>query len=265
MIPNVRVKNCISDYEAATRRAIREVFPKSRLSGCYFHYVQAIVKKFKSFGLNCEKFSNARQQVCALALLPNEKVVEGFQIISKPFKSSSQRWNRFKKYWMRYWAVANISVYGLKDRTNNFAESLNKTLNTILKSRHPNIWTLINNLKNIESMRSDELRKASKGHIPKTKRNRAMKKLNQKIKKCTKYFKKTGNVTRFLKKVTFLENVESYYQIRISYDTDEDDEIIPNNLNDKSNFRARFPREATKKCNILITLIFTTQRRKVFC
>lgn len=57
MIPKVNVTNCMSDYEAATRKAIREVFPKSTLSGCYFHYVQAIVKKISKFGLMNKKYN----------------------------------------------------------------------------------------------------------------------------------------------------------------------------------------------------------------
>lgn len=40
MLPGVNVETCMSDYEAATRKAIRIVFPKARLAGCYFHYVQ---------------------------------------------------------------------------------------------------------------------------------------------------------------------------------------------------------------------------------
>lgn len=40
MLPGVNVETCMSDYEAATRKAIRIVFPTARLAGCYFHYVQ---------------------------------------------------------------------------------------------------------------------------------------------------------------------------------------------------------------------------------
>lgn len=40
LIPAMNVVNCMSDYEQATRSAIKIQFPKSRISGCYFHYVQ---------------------------------------------------------------------------------------------------------------------------------------------------------------------------------------------------------------------------------
>lgn len=66
LIPNVTVKNIMTDFEAATRKAIRMVFPSARLSGCYFHYIQAIVKRFRKYGLNDEKFALAREKVCVL-------------------------------------------------------------------------------------------------------------------------------------------------------------------------------------------------------
>lgn len=250
----------MSDYEAATRKAVRAVFLKSRLSGCYFHYVQAVVKKFKRFGLKKDdKFKGAMEEVSALALLPNEKVIEGFKIISKNFKKS-ERWQRFSDYWMRTWSKANISVYGLEHRTNNFSESLNKTLN-ILQSRHPNIWVLIKNLKIIDSMRVDELNKVALGHMPDTKKNkskkdkfgnRKWKSLNKKIKKATKYLIKTNNVEGFLKKITFNEHLESYFEnININESDCEEDsdeeEFIPNDYNEACNFRQKFPRAVVKR------------------
>lgn len=63
LIPNVHVNNFMTDYEAATRKAIREIFPNSRLSGCFFHYVQAIVKRFRRYKLDDDKFSLAKEKV----------------------------------------------------------------------------------------------------------------------------------------------------------------------------------------------------------
>ncbi|XP_037033816.1 uncharacterized protein LOC119072663 [Bradysia coprophila] len=265
MFPSVNVECCMSDYEAATRKAIRIVFPSARLAGCYFHYVQAIVKAFKRFGLkNDEKFDNVRQQVSVLALLPNEYVSIGFETISKNFKKSI-RWNRFAEYWLRQWAPANISVYGLKDRTNNFAESLNKTINSILKASHPHIWLLIENLRMVEMNKSDELKKVEKGYMIKEKEPK-LTELNKKIERATAKFEQTKDVKSFLKNVTFNENMESYFKERIpigvddsgmnvvdDYDDDDFDEtIIANDFDVVSNFRAKFPRAATKRksnCN----------------
>lgn len=186
---------------------------------------------------------------------------------------------------MNQWSGANISVYGLKDRTNNFAESLNKTINSILKAPHPHIWLLIENLRMVEMNRSDELMKVARGHMVKTKkyeeenaagqkidenkkdekdsRSLKMKKLNEKIRNATALFDESQNVERFLKNVTFDENLESYFKERIYIDSDDsgiedefdedfDETIIPNDPNIESNFRKSFPRKASKRkveCN----------------
>lgn len=247
----------MSDYEAATRKAIREVYPKARLTGCYFHYVQAVVKKFKKYGMrDDENFRDVREQVCALALLPNEKIIEGFEIISKSIRQS-ERWKRFSSYWMRTWATANISVYGLVHRTNNFAESLNKTLNVLIKSRHPNVWTLISNLRKMENLKSIELKKVKKGLIPQRKENvkTKLQNLNDKIEKATKIFEGTGNVKDFLKMVTYNVNSEVIFEVeqrigRFEDDisSDSDEEFVPNDYDEGCNFRKKkADRTATKR------------------
>lgn len=246
MISNVEVTDCMSDYESATRKAFRNVFPKATISGCYFHYVQAIVKAFKRYGLNEPKFEESMQSVCALALLPNDYVIAGFKQISKSFKKSI-RWKKFEDYWYEQWAEANISVYGLKNRTNNYAETLNKTLNQLMEANRPDIWSLIHNLKTLEMNKSDELINVAAGEMLDTRKNREMIRLNKKIEDATTKFNQDQNVKRFLKKIIFNDKLESFFKERIYIDgvdmedDDDDDDydetIIPNKKNLKSNFQ----------------------------
>lgn len=248
LLPKNTISNCMSDYEAATRKAVREVFPTARMSGCYFHYVQAVVKKFKKYGMkDDDNFKEVREQVCALALLPNEKVIEGFELISQSIKRS-ERWTRFSAYWMRTWSKANISVYGLKDRTNNFSETLNKTVNQLIKSRHPNIWTLISNLRKVEDLKSIELEKVGKGLMPQRKVNTktSLGNLDDKIKKATEKFEQTGKVKDFLRRVTYNVSAEVIFEVEqrigrfegdYSSDDDSDEEFIPNDYDERRNFR----------------------------
>lgn len=118
LFPSVTVVGCMTDYEQATRTALLNHFPNARISGCFFHYVQAMHKAFKRHGmLKDEKFQDALQKVSALALLPNEYVVPGFDIINEQMKGlQSKRWASFSAYWSEYWPKAYISVYGLSDR-----------------------------------------------------------------------------------------------------------------------------------------------------
>lgn len=227
------ITNVMSDYEAATRKALKIEFPRARISGCYFHYVKAINKAARRFGLaKDEKFQSAIQKVSALALLPNEFISSGFNIIDKENSSLkySVRWGRFKKYWNRQWSKANISVYGLLDRTNNFAESTNKSLNVLAKVKGPNIWILIEHLKTLEMDKTDELKKHEKGEIFKIKieSSAEMIWLNDQISKATKIFERTQNVGKFLQNITCRDRLENFFKERIyldgvdQFDSDED-------------------------------------------
>lgn len=273
LIPKVNVTNVMSDYEAATRKALKKHFPNARISGCWFHYVQAIMKASKRFGL--QKVENLKaevQKICALALLPNDFVSPGFRIIDQQVQQSKV-WIRFKKYWLRQWAPANISVYGLTDRTNNFAETLNHTINLMLKGRHRNIWVLIKNLKLIEMEKSDELKRHDGGYMP-TKRlpNEEMTRLNKKISMATEDFQKYEDVEMFLKNITFNDQVELFFKERIyiegvdkcdDYEDEEDvNLVIPNDYNEESNFRQAHPREAATSSKRKISINSSEKRKK---
>lgn len=279
LMPSVEVVKVMSDYEAATRKALKKHYPTARIAGCWFHYVQAIVKSTKRFGLRSdEKFKEAIKKICALALLPNEFVLKGFDSIDDEFKNSkSKRWNAFREYWLKQWGPANISVYGLVDRTNNFSESKNKSLNLLLKRPHPNIWNLIMNLKLLEMDKSDQITRADKGEMKEmlptqrnkdmvlsnkkideatklfTQRNNDLVRLNKKVFEATKLFDEDENVIDFLKHVTYEENFELFVKDQVNImdegsdyeDGDEtDEEIIPNDYNFESDFRKNHPREA---------------------
>ncbi len=236
------------------------MFPEAKIYGCYFHYVQAITKAFRRYGLNKNrnKFDETMQKVSALALLPNDYISIGFDSIAKNFKKSKS-FARFADYWRRQWAGANISVYDLRHRTNNFAESLNKSINMLIGYKHPNIWRLIHNLKLVEADKSDELLRAVKSRVSeKIYKNADMKKLNKKIKAATKMFKKHQDVEMFLDAVTFNENMQNHFKERIYIDDvdtdyaayadeDEDEEIIPNDVREKSIFRLNHPRKCAKR------------------
>lgn len=247
LFPSVTVIGCMTDYEQATRKALMKHFPNARISGCFFHYVQAIHKAFKRRGmLKDEKFQDALQEVSALALLPNDFILPGFNYIDKQMVGlRSKRWADFSAYWRGQWPKAHISVYGLTDRTNNFSESLNNITNS-LNGPRPDIWKLISNLKLIEMQRSDELKNNVASAMITTRKSNEMIHLNRKIKKATDIFDGNRDVGEFLKNVTFKDKFESFFKARIFIvgvdddDADDDDDfdgpIIPNTFNDQLNF-----------------------------
>lgn len=82
IIPSAIVSEVMADYEAATRKAVVKNYPKARLVGCWFHYVQAINRIAKRFGLlRDDKFSDPIKHISALALLPHNYISDGFDYI----------------------------------------------------------------------------------------------------------------------------------------------------------------------------------------
>lgn len=246
----VNITEFMADYELATRKAVTKHFPNAMLAGCYFHYCQAIRKAAKRHGLSKDvRFAHAIKEVSSLALLPNNFVSKGFEHIGKRFKDSI-RWTRFSQYWDKQWKKANISVFGLIHRTNNFAESFNRSINTLIKRKHPDLWTLIHNLKKVEMDEADEILKAHLGVIIPTRRTEVMRSMDRKIKEATEVFKKTGDIPRFLDNVTCDTNLDVILNERIHTVTDDadeinfeedddDEEVIPNIFRNATNFFLR--------------------------
>lgn len=247
LLPSMKVEICMTDYERATRKAILEEFPGVQLTGCYFHYVQNIMKACKRFGMlkkvDSEKFKSAINKVAALALLPSDFIMEGFDSISKNVHNS-KRWDRFCSYWLFQWKNSNISVYGLKHRTNNFSETLNRTINKLVGCKGPHIWKMILNLQSLEMLKSDELEQTKAGLLP----NRPCKKVaefNEKVIRVTERFEETEDVEDFLDEITFDDDLATIFDVDLtSFDDSEQGGMIPNHSNKLSEFRKSHLRSA---------------------
>lgn len=68
------------DFELATLKAIKEVFPNTKVQGCIFHFFQSLVRNLAQHGLKSRYETDVRfafeiRQIMALAFLPVEEVV----------------------------------------------------------------------------------------------------------------------------------------------------------------------------------------------
>lgn len=77
-----KVTLCMSDYESAVRKMLKIHFPNARIVGCFFHYVKAINKQARRFGL-----SAPRIQIIDSGTLRSSLVEEGFDIIDDKMDS----------------------------------------------------------------------------------------------------------------------------------------------------------------------------------
>lgn len=119
-----------SDFEKALRNAVRTVWPKSKVSGCYFHFCQAVYRHMCKVGLQQAYFRNKKFKLWLrhLMALPNLKPVdieEEWSVLSKSDVaglSSVEKifFMKFKKYFNSFWILqtgaSNFSSWGEDDR-----------------------------------------------------------------------------------------------------------------------------------------------------
>lgn len=233
-----KVSKCMADYEKAVRKALKNHFPAARISGCWFHYVKSINKAARKYGLSKDtKFQKVIQEVCCIALLPNNFISDGFDYVDTQVTNSA-RWSRFSSYWKRQWRNANISVFALRHRTDNFSESLNKSFNLLSGRPHQDIWSVIRTIKKIETEKMDELLQHKDGKMFKTKRENSTTELNTKILEATRKFEETQDVGLFLRNVSYRGEAI----ITIAEDEGENcdegffDDVVPNYFDESYNF-----------------------------
>lgn len=83
-------------------------------------------------------------RVLCLPLLPSDKIVETFNQIKheNPVQSLTTWLNYVERQWITRRSAEELSVHGLRDRTNNFAESTFATFRLNLNS-HPSVYIFL--------------------------------------------------------------------------------------------------------------------------
>lgn len=128
MIPHFQPKLAIGDFEKASRNAFRTIFTTIEVSGCLFHYTQAIWKKVKKLQLSSPYTQNLHlnkwiRSIMTLPMLPKEEIASVYHLLSDipPIHLNSIEMERFRKlrcYIKREWIVRNdFSVYDSMQKT----------------------------------------------------------------------------------------------------------------------------------------------------
>ena len=143
-VPNV----IMADFEAALRNAVALTYTNADLKGCWFHYKQAVLRKIQQHFVMADRSRDEIKDwfhsILSVPLLPANKIGEAFDILlNKEFDGVDT--DRFKRYVRRAWYngidFEQLSVYRMKDRTNNAAEAFNRQFNKFANnSRRPNFF-----------------------------------------------------------------------------------------------------------------------------
>lgn len=106
----------MADFEKASTLAIKYHFPNVNIKGCWFHYRQAIYRRAVKIGLKQyygkDEYREFLNIFGALALIPSEKVLEGYEILKK-FKPNDEKCDEMMEYFDRIWLKSKMFIFNL--------------------------------------------------------------------------------------------------------------------------------------------------------
>lgn len=137
---NIEIFKC--DFEKAQINAVKSTFPGAIVTGCYFHFNQAVWKKAKAIGI-CEHPAGRHiTRLCAsIPLLPAQHIPTCWQTITEKMEKS-EKMGQFQAYFEKQWVSMGPTISCGTDkrrRSNNALEGWNRRLNI----RMPHKPTLI--------------------------------------------------------------------------------------------------------------------------
>ena len=83
-MPNGNMQDCLVDFEKAAINAIKHFKPDIEVKGCFYHLSSNVWKKVQELGLQQryledQEFAIHCRMLCALAFLPEDDVIDGFE------------------------------------------------------------------------------------------------------------------------------------------------------------------------------------------
>ncbi|CAD6231389.1 GSCOCG00012226001-RA-CDS [Cotesia congregata] len=162
---HIIVLSYMTDFETGLRKALKLSYPNATAESCYFHFIQANMKKAKKLGLlkKLENWEDGRKffrKLLALALLPSTDIIPTFNwllVIRTPFYLIFKDFiNYFVDYWLMTIKPDGFCVYKLKNRTNNFTEAYHRRLNKFF-GLHPSLWQFTASLRDFHDMTKIEI------------------------------------------------------------------------------------------------------------
>jgi hypothetical protein len=153
------------DFELANIKAIKELFPSTKIYGCFFHFTQNMWKHVQCENKVVEFISGAEyyylfRALQSLAFVPLEHVDFVFDFIKKKFQQFNVTLSYFEKYYLgtksrttyqpavfprEIWSVYERVINDLP-RTNNSVEAWHKAFQLCCGSK-PGVYKLIQNFR----------------------------------------------------------------------------------------------------------------------
>lgn len=170
------------DFERAMFNALRAEFSNVQISGCYFHFGQAIWRRVQNLGLvslykSDDNFQRCIHLTSSLPLVPLVEVDTAWAYIQSCWPTNHEQTLELKEYIYRTWiSVSDGSLFDrvvwnqfgvVRGRTNNVAEGFHSALNKKINKTATSFWEVGSLLKKIHSYADVELRRLVGGGTPK--------------------------------------------------------------------------------------------------
>lgn len=172
LIPLAAPAVILTDFETAAMSAFRQAYPNARITGCYFHLAQSVIRRVGEVGLKSEYENRddlrlAIRSLAALSHVPVADVAESFDLLAESmpdadridevvtyFEHTYVRGRRLPGRGDHYrpalfpietWNQTQAAGDGLA-RTNNICEGWHHGLQCLLQCSHPSMWRFLEGL-----------------------------------------------------------------------------------------------------------------------
>lgn len=150
----------MTDFELGLKNAAREVFRDVKLISCWFHFTQALNRRFQKlpssvrYSFDCKEFI---AKFMALPLLPAALIEKAYYEIKQEiyeretnniFSNLADFYEYFENFWLSKIGAKNFTVFSVFQRTNNNSEQMNALLAKKISTKHPNVWIFLGMIDN---------------------------------------------------------------------------------------------------------------------
>jgi hypothetical protein len=174
LVPLASPRTVLVDFEKAAMNAFRKAYPDARVTGCYFHLCQSVIRKVNEVGLKVayENDNAVRGFVrClpALAFVPPGDVVDAFELLVDTMPAEVDHIEELTTFFehtyirgrrqrgrgevygtalfpIELWNQHAGGVDGIA-RTTNSVEGWHHALQALFMCHHPTVWTFMEGLK----------------------------------------------------------------------------------------------------------------------
>ena len=140
LVPQFQPRVCMSDWEAAPRNALRQMYQNVKINDCWFHFTQRIWSKTQKLGLvqsftQNHELSTYIRNLMAIPFLPASLILSTFTFLESPTTlpvAEEIKVEKLKKYFKKrclgYISPEELSIFEAHCLTNNGTESYHSKL-----------------------------------------------------------------------------------------------------------------------------------------